>query len=342
MFVAGDIGGTKTNLAFFELHAPGTTPVYERTFASRDYATLEELINDFLASTNLKARRAFLSIAGPVANGVCVTTNLPWTVDRDDLESKTGLVQIELVNDLLANANGISLLKDSDFVTLNEGEPANHGTAAVISAGTGLGEAGLYWDGIRHHAWPSEGGHSSFSPNDELQTELLQFMREKLGREFNTKVVHVSTERVLSGMGLANIYEFLKHKGELKEPDWLTEELKNAEDVPAAISRAAIEKNVDICVEALNMLVTIYGSEAGNLALKLLSTAGVFIGGGIAPKILPKLQEPRFMNAFVEKGRMKPLLQKMPIKVITNNKTALIGAAKAGREQFSRLEASIR
>jgi glucokinase len=167
-------------------------------------------------------------------------------------------------------------------------------------------------------------------------------MRERLGKEYNTKVAHVSVERVLSGMGLHNIYDFLKHKGELKEPDWLAEELKISDDIPAAISRAAFEKNVEICVEALNMLATIYGSEAGNLALKLLATAGVFIGGGIAPKILPKLKEPHFMNAFVEKGRMKPLLQKIPIKVITNSKTALIGAAKAGREQFSRLEASIR
>lgn len=341
MFVAGDIGGTKSNLAFFELHAPGMKPIFERTLPSRDYTKFEDLINDFLGSTDIKARRAFLSIAGPVQKGVCVTTNLPWTVDRDHLETKTGLVQVELVNDLLANANGISMLAETDFVTLNAGEPSP-GTAAVISAGTGLGQAGLYWDGQRHHAFPSEGGHSSFSPNSPIQSELLEFMRERLGREYNTKVAHVSVERVLSGMGLHNIYDFLKHKGELKEPDWLAEELKNSDDIPAAISRAAFEKNVEICVEALNMLATIYGSEAGNLALKLLATAGVFIGGGIAPKILPKLKEPHFMNAFVEKGRMKPLLQKIPIKVITNSKTALIGAAKAGREQFSRLEASIR
>src|SRR5579883_2634510 len=195
MFIAGDIGGTKSNLAFYELHTAGTEPLFERTLPSQEYATLTELLNDFIGSSELKAKRAYLSIAGAVINGACKTANLPWEVYKDQLEKETGLLQIELVNDLVANAYGIGVLLDKDMIVLNEGSGQLQGNAVVISAGTGLGEAGLYWDGQRHHPFPSEGGHSTFSPGDEQQTELLHYLRKSLAQQYNIKDyrnVHVS------------------------------------------------------------------------------------------------------------------------------------------------------
>lgn len=343
MFLAGDIGGTKSNLALFELHTAGSEPAFFKTLPSQNYKSLAELIQDFLSSTDIKAKRAYLSIAGPVINGHCFTPNLPWQVDRIALQNDTGFVQIELVNDLVANANGISLLADSDLIVLNEGSQSASGNAVVVSAGTGLGEAGLIWDGQRHHPFPSEGGHSSFSPEDELQIELLQFLKKLLAQENNcdARTAHVSMERLLSGNGVYNIYRFLREKQIAAEPAWLGEELRK-NDPAAVISQAALNKNVELCVKTLELFCSIYGSEAGNLALKFMATGGVYIGGGIAPKILSKIKEPHLMNAFLAKGRLRELLQTIPVKVILNDRAALLGAAKAGREQFSRLESSIR
>jgi glucokinase len=344
MFIAGDIGGTKSNLAIYELHTAGTEPVFAKTLSSQSYATLTDLIMDFLGSTDQKVKRAYFSIAGAVINGMCKTTNLPWEVCKDQLEKETGLIQIELVNDLVANAYGIGLIADKDFVVLNEGDSAIIGNAVVISAGTGLGEAGLYWDGQRHHPFASEGGHSTFSPGDELQTDLMHFLRKSLAEAHNISDysrVHVSTERVLSGSGIHSIYKFLRERGVAPEPAWIPEAMKSR-DPAAVITEGALEKNVELCVKTLEVFCTIYGSEAGNLALKFLSTGGVYVGGGIAPKILPKLKEPFFREAFIAKGRMGDLLETIPVKVILNDKAALLGAVRAGREQFSRLESSIR
>jgi glucokinase len=230
-----------------------------------------------------------------------------------------GLKSVELINDLLANAHGIAMLEPSDFVTINEGAPNASGNRALISAGTGLGEAGLIAEEKRYQPFPSEGGHSDFGPRNELEIELLRYLIARFSR--------VSYERVLSGPGLFNIYQFLRDTGRGVEPASLTEELEQG-DPSAAIAKAALDGTYEICVQALDIFVSIYGAEAGNLALKLVATGGTFVGGGIAPKILAKLRGPAFMDAFKSKGRLTALLEDIPVRVITNDKTALLGAGR--------------
>jgi glucokinase len=239
-------------------------------------------------------------------------------VDAQRLAQQLGLPTVWLINDLEANAYGASALTPEDFVILNEGAPEAEGNAAVIAAGTGLGEAGLYWDGRRHWPFASEGGHTSFAPDDALQVELLQYLQQQFS--------HVSWERVLSGMGLYNIYTFLRDTKRGVEPAWLTEELRQ-EDRPAVIGRAALAGTCELCVQALDLFVKFYGAEAGNLALKVMATGGVFVGGGIAPRIIDKLKEATFVQAFCAKGRLQPILEAIPIRVVMNDKTALYGAA---------------
>jgi glucokinase len=258
-------------------------------------------------------------VAGPVRNGRCVATNLPWIVDAAKVAASAGLSNLVLLNDLEANAYGIATLQASDFDVVQKGSPDPEGNAAVISAGTGLGEAGMFWDGTALRPFAGEGGHSSFAPEGELQGELFQFLMRRFG--------HVSCERVLSGPGLVNIYEFLRDTGRTSETPAVVEEMR-AGDPAAAISSAALAGACELCVEALHVFVQIYGAEAGNLALKMLATAGVYIGGGIAPKILNELKNPAFLEAFLAKGRMKPLLEAIPVLVILNENTALRGAAR--------------
>jgi glucokinase len=246
-------------------------------------------------------------------------TNLPWIVTEKDLKQALGLKHVWLINDLEANANGIHGLTPEDFVTLNRGEEGAIGNAAIISAGTGLGEAGLFWDGNRHLPIASEGGHSDFAPRTDLDMELLIFLRKRFGQ--------VDWESVLSGPGLFHIYEFLRETKRGEEPAWLATELRS-EEPPKVITRGALENKSDLCAQALDLFVDYYGAEAANLALKVLATGGVYIGGGIAPKIISKLTDGRFMNAFTGAGRMKSLLAAMPVRVIMNDKTALIGAAR--------------
>jgi glucokinase len=254
-----------------------------------------------------------------VQNGRCQATNLPWVVDGHHLAARIELNHVILMNDLEANAYGIATLEPSSFAVIQQGSIDVTGNAAVISAGTGLGEAGLYWDGRQQLPFATEGGHSSFSPCTELQDELLGYLR----RQFH----HVSWERVLSGPGLLNIYKFLRDTGRGAEPPWLAEEMKQ-KDPSAVISRAGLEGRSELCANALEMFVSLYGSEASNLSLKMIATGGVYLGGGIAPKILPKLNSPAFRDAFLGKGRMKELLATIPIRVILNDKTALRGAAR--------------
>jgi glucokinase len=230
-----------------------------------------------------------------------------------------GIRTVELINDLEANAYGIVLLEPRDFVVLNEGVPDASGTAALISAGTGLGEAGLHWEGNHYQPFPSEGGHADFAPRNELEVDLLLFLLNQYE--------HVSYERVLSGSGLYNIYKFLRDTGRGDEPVWLADQMR-LEDPSAVISRAALEGSCELCVHALDEFISFYGAEAGNLALKFMATGGVFVGGGIAPKIIQKLRGSGFMEAFVAKGRMKQLLESIPVRVILNDKTALVGAAR--------------
>jgi glucokinase len=315
MILAGDIGGTKTNLALFD---DRLQTIVARTYPSREHDSLDHIVEAFVAEASARPRRACFGVAGPVLEGKSKTTNLPWIVDAAALARVLGLRRVALLNDLEANAYGIAVLGPEDLVVLAAGAPEARGNAAVIAAGTGLGEAGLHWDGQRFHPFASEGGHASFGPRTPLEIELLSFLL----RRFD----HVSWETVLSGPGLVQIYEFLRDSGRGEQPDWLAEELRG-EDPAALISQFALQNRSELCSAALDLFVVLYGAEAGNLALKLKATGGVYIGGGIAPKILTRLKSPAFLEAFRSKGPMRPLLEGIAVKVITNDKTALLGAA---------------
>jgi glucokinase len=318
MILSGDIGGTKTNLAIFEPLKRRLKLVYFESYLSREHANLEEIVAQFMSRCGLEVELACFGIAGPVKQGRSETTNLAWVVDARSLARKLRLDFVGLINDLEANAWGIAALGDEDFFVLHQGHPEKSGNAAVISAGTGLGEAGLCWNGPGHRPFASEGGHCDFAPTNALQTELLGYLSAEFG--------HVSNERVVSGPGLHNLYRFLRDTDRAEEPAWLAEQLR-AGDPSAAISNLAMEGKSALCIQALDLFVELYGAVAGNLALKFMATAGVFLGGGIAPKIATKLQGPLFRSAFVAKGRLQPLLEAIPVKIILNDKAALIGAA---------------
>ena len=316
MILAGDIGGTNTRLAWFDAERQLQTV---KVYASKNFTSLAAIVDDFIHEECHPVDRAAFGVAGPVRDGRSRVSNLDWEVDSDRLASVLGVDRVLLANDLEVNAYGIASLAPEDFVILNEGQVRADGNEALIAAGTGLGEAGLHWEGNCHRPFPSEGGHSDFAPRNETEVELLWFLMRELG--------HVSYERVLSGPGLFNIYRFLRDTKRGDEPLWLFEELREG-DPPAVISRHALSGDSTLCVRALDMFVSIYGAEAGNVALKLLATGGLFLGGGIAPKILPKLTEGRCLDAFVDKGRLKPLLVRVPISVIKNDQCALHGAAR--------------
>lgn len=317
MLLTGDIGGTKTRLALAEVNGNRVQIRREQNFASQQYAALEDMLEIFLHDQARVAAAAF-AIAGPVRGDVAQTTNLPWRIDAAVLRQRFGFIRCRLLNDLEATAWGIATLGDADLFTLQSGAQDAVGNQAVIAAGTGLGEAGLYWDGVRHHPFATEGGHATFAPRDARELALLHFMQ--------SQYEHVSWERVLSGMGLRDLYDFMcVHLG-ATTPPWLANEIA-AGDKAAVISAAALAGKDEVCVETLRLFVQLYGAEAGNLALKMMSRGGLFIGGGIAPKILPLLQDGTFIDAFLAKGRMRPLLAAMPIKVILNDRAALYGPA---------------
>jgi glucokinase len=326
MILAGDIGATNSRLAFFSERGGRLEFVVEATYPSQDHANLETIVQQFVSAHNLPIDMACFGIAGPVRHGRSDTTNLPWDVDAEELARALRLRTVGLLNDLEAHAYGIAMLAPEDFVVLNQGAANAAGNAAVIAAGTGLGEAGLYWDGQQHHPFAGEGGHASFAPIDPVQMELLTFLRHEFGQ--------VSWERVLSGPGLHNIYRFLRDTGRGEEPDWLAGQMRQL-DPSAVISQAALAGTSALCRQALDLFVTLYGAEAGNLALKLMATAGVYVGGGIAPKIIQKLTDSTFLDAFVAKGRLKPLLQQIPVRIIMNDKVALLGAARFAIRQTS-------
>jgi glucokinase len=319
VILAGDVGGTNARMALMEARGESLSLRTEKIYPSHDYPKLEDIVAAFVKENSAKPDLAGIGVAGPVRDGRCVATNLPWVVDAATLATACELPRVELLNDLEANAYGISTLAPSDFCVLQKGNPDAKGNAAVISAGTGLGEAGMYFDGAMLRPFAAEGGHASFAPEGELQGELFEYLSRRLG--------HVSCERVLSGPGLVNIYGFLRDTGRGNESASVVEAMRNG-DPAAAISHAALTDACQLCVEALEILVQIYGAEAGNVALKLLATGGVYLGGGIAPKILSELQRPAFLEAFLAKGRMRPLLEAIPVQVILNENTALQGAAR--------------
>jgi glucokinase len=316
--LAGDVGGTKTRLAVFDVQGTRLDTVKEHSYPSGSYNGLEEIVREFLDGAGSDCRQACFGIAGPVQRGRVQTTNLPWVVEEQALAALFGFERVALINDLEANAWGIDALREDDFHVVNAGSPDAEGNACIVSAGTGLGEAGLYWDGQRHWPFASEGGHADFSPSTDLEIALLEYLRERLG--------HVSWERVVSGMGLVNVHDFLRaHRG-VAMPSWLREEM-SAGDAAAAISRAAMDGRDALCAETLDLFVHLYGVEAGNHALKIMATGGVYLGGGIAPKNLDRFKGPGFMQGFLDKGRMQPLLEAMPVKIILNDRTALFGPA---------------
>jgi glucokinase len=319
MILAGDIGGTSTRLALFDCISDRVTPVAGAIFRSASLGGLADAIEQFINPRHRTLHAAAFGIAGPVIDGHAKLPNLSWSVDADMLARQLGLPRVDLLNDLEANAHGIAALEADDLVGLNETAHAARGNAAIISVGTGLGEAGLYWDGAAHVPFASEGGHADFAARSELETELL--------KELFESVPTVSYERVLSGAGLYRIYTFLRRRVGKPEPPWLTDAVRRQEG-PAAISTAALAHTDDTAVAALRLFVSCLGAEAGNLALRMMALGGVYLGGGIAPKILPMLREGAFMTAFVEKGRMRPLLERIPVCVIRNDKTALLGAAR--------------
>jgi len=320
MVLAGDIGGTNTRLAFFEGTPERLTAVQIEIFPSREHSGLEEIAKKFIAAHNQTPQAACFGIAGAVRDGIVETTNLPWTVSAKEIAEALDIQDVSLINDLEANAHGIALLDVSDFVSLNAGIPIPGGNRALIAAGTGLGEAGLLAeaDGT-YRPFPSEGGHVDFAPRNELEIDLLRYLMERFE--------HVSYERVLSGPGLHNIYEFLRDTGRGKEPAWLADAIAHG-DPAAAIAKSALDGTAGLGMQALEIFVSIYGAEAGNLALKVVATGGTFIGGGIAPKIIRSLTTPAFLEAFQAKGRISPLLHDIPVRVITNDQTALLGAGR--------------
>jgi glucokinase len=322
MILAGDIGGTTTRLALCEQNGKNFCAVAEEKFSSAKFTGLDEIVKKFLDGKPHKITRACFGVPGPVTGETIKLANLPWTVDADGLKSLLGLQKIGLINDLEANAYGLSEFEEKDFAVLNEGEKNPVGNAAIISAGTGLGEAGLHYEeGMNGKLRPfaSEGGHADFAPRKDLEIELLRYLLAKFGR--------VSVERVVSGQGLKNIYEFLRDTMRAEEPAWLREEIIEKGDTASVISKYGIDDKSEICELALDLFASAYGAAAGNLALKMLATGGVFLGGGIAPKILSKLQSPVFLESFVAKGRMRGLLEKIPVRVVLNDKAALLGAA---------------
>ena len=316
--LAGDTGGTNTRLALFDAADRRLNVLSDAKFKSREHPGLAEIVKVFLAGTTVRPERASFGIAGPVRDGRVRTTNLPWEIDVRDVAAAAGLDRGALLNDLEANAWGLRALAKAEFVTLQEGAPGAHGNGALVSAGTGLGEAGLYEDRHGYRPFACEGGHASFAPRGDLETALLS----QLALEFG----HVSWERVLSGPGLVNIHSFLRRHRRAPEPGWLTEEMR-AGDPAAAVTAAALSGRDEVCSEALDLFTNLYGAEAGNFALKMMATGGVYLGGGIAPKILARLKGPGFLAAFLDKGRMRPVLESMPVRVVVNDRTALLGSA---------------
>ena len=317
--LVGDIGGTKTGLALAEIDGERISLSGERRYPSAKSDSLEKIVKGYVSDTGIECELGAFAIAGPVRAGRSRTTNLPWEVDARHMEQFLGLRSVRLFNDLEAVAWGIPALGEDSFDVLHPGEDGAEGNACVVAAGTGLGEAGMFWDGTRHHPFATEGGHTDFAPLDDKEFALLTDLRRRFGR--------VSWERVVSGTGVANIYQFLMSWHQADVPDWLREEIATG-DAAAAIARAAQRRHCPICAEAMKMFSGFYGREAGNMALKHMALGGVYLGGGVAQKNLDLLHRGQFLQGFFDKGRMEPVVRRMPVRVILEPLTPLYGAAR--------------
>jgi glucokinase len=320
MLLAGDVGGTKTNLALFSADA-GPTPQVQSTFRSAKYDSLEAVVKAFLAQEGATVERAVFGVAGPVVDGHVEATNLPWVMDERSLAEALPVERVKLLNDLEATGYGVPNLTEEDLYQLNDA-PARKGTKVVLAPGTGLGQAVLLYRDGRYHVLPSEGGHTDFAPNTLFQIELLRYLMGKFG--------HVSYERVASGSGIPNVYEYLKVNRFAPEMPVVAEALREADDPTPVIVEHGMNGTCELCQATLNTFVSILGAEAGNLTLQVMATGGVYLGGGIPPKILSKLRDGTFMASYVNKGRFADLLVQVPVYVILNEETALFGAACYG------------
>jgi glucokinase len=318
MILAGDVGGTKVHLALYDFTQGKLKYTREERFPAKEYTGLEEIAKEFIRGDEVTA--ACFGVPGPVRHGRLRLTNLPWTLDCKELTANLGIQHVFLINDLEANGYGIAELTPDQIHTLSEGDAGQIGNRALIAAGTGLGEGLLIWNGHMHIPYPSEGGHADFSPRNEDEIDLLRFLKQK----YNGRI---SWERVVSGMGMSNIYEFLRDVRGMEVPVWLAEQIAEADDPNAAITEAGLAAKAEICEKTLDMLVSAYGAEAGNLALKVLSVSGLYIGGGIAPRLLEKLKDGTFIRAFQDKGRLSQLLINTPVRVILESRAAVLGAA---------------
>ena len=327
MLIAGDIGGTKTDLAIYSIESGPHAPLAQAQFHSADYHSLQAMVSEFLAQVKVPVAYASFDVAGPVIDGHVKTTNLPWVMDEISLAKDLHLKSVHLMNDLEAVARAVPVLRAIDLVTLNEGQPVSKGAIAVIAPGTGLGESFLTWDGSQYQAHGSEGGHSDFAPTDERQIHLLEYLLQRFD--------HVAVERVCSGIGVPNIYEYLRDTEQIPERPEVAQLIASAKDHTKAIVEAASDPNnpSELCRATIKMLVSILASEAGNLALKVLATGGVYLAGGVALHVLGTLKEPQFMQAFAKKGRFKDLMGRIPVHVITA-RAALVGAASFGLETY--------
>jgi glucokinase len=320
MILAGDIGATHTRLGAFETEGSRLQCVVEKIYPSQEHSGLPEILAQFIRAEGIPVHHACFGVAGPVRSGRSKISNLPWIIDSRELAKQLKLNSVGLLNDLEAYAYGIDALESKDLVTVAEGSEDAEGNRAVISARTGLGMAGLYWDGFRHHPFACEGGHADFAPTNDLQMELLSYLQKRYGR--------ISCERILSGPGIKNIYEFLRDTHKAEEPSWLRDQSNTTQDVPALISQLAHEGKAAICDQTMSLFVSVFGAETGNCALHYMSTGGIFIGGTIAAKNVTRMKDPVFMRSFLDKGRMETLLKDVPVKIILNDDCGLIGAAR--------------
>jgi glucokinase len=327
MILAGDVGGTKVHLALYDFEGGRLRPIRDQKYPATEFASLEDVVNDFLSKDvegspldRGAVKAACFGCPGPVREGRLKLTNLPWTLDVRELAKSLAIEHLFLINDLEANGYGIPELAPDKIFTLHEGDPSAVGHWGLIAAGTGLGEAILIWDGKKSHLpIPSEGGHCDFAARNDTEVALLQYLRRTLhGR--------VSFERVVSGLGIKNVYGFCKEVLKLEEPKWLAERLAT-EDPNAVIGECAENGSSDICFQTLRIFASAYGAEAGNVALKVLALGGIYLGGGIAPKILKTLKAGAFIEAFIDKGRMSSILESIPVRVILDDTCALLGAA---------------
>jgi glucokinase len=327
MLIAGDIGGTKTLLALYAPDAGARTPFVEKEYPSGAYADLRDMVRAFLADTGQRAEVACFDVAGPVVGGHARLTNLPWVLDEEGLRRDLNLKRVILLNDLKAIAYAVPRLRPDELHVLNPGRPEPHGPLAVVAPGTGLGEAFLVWNGSDYIACSSEGGHADFAPGDSRQVELWHYLSKRYG--------HVAYERVCSGSGIPNLYDFLRDAGEAAEAPGFGAQLASVADRTPLIVEAGMTDPIGnpLCAAALDIFVSVLGAEAGNMALKVLATGGVYLAGGMPPRVLDRLRDGRFMRSFTGKGRFTELLGTIPVNVVIA-RAALIGAALYGLDRF--------